>query len=212
MLIANHVAPNLVVNLPENQLACWVQNKRLFKDLARINLHEGTQLRIPWVIQVFIYSSLTNLNALPSSAAMEGVNDPNPPTQAVKPKKISKSKSKTTSGVSQKTSVVKTTKSQPVGSQQVNLAGEGIGEHQRTLKDKEGEGVTNFPSHATSSQKDVSINMEINTILSTSSQKDFDIEKSSNPGAQNTGRVTQAKTITPYVRKKRGVKTQIAHG
>ena len=137
MLIANHVVPNLVVNLPENQLACWVQNKRLFKDLVRINLHEGTQLRMPQVIQVFFSSSLTNLNDLPSSAAMEGVNDPNPPTQAAKPKKISKSKSKTTSGVSQKTSVVKTTKFQHVGSEQVNLVGKGIWEHQRTLKDNE---------------------------------------------------------------------------
>ena len=76
---------------------------------------------------------------------MEGVNDPNPPSQAAKLKKISKSKSKTTSGVSQKTSVVKTTKSQPVGSEHVNLVGEGIGEHQRTLKDKVREGVKDLP-------------------------------------------------------------------
>ena len=41
MVIANHVAPNLVVDQPENKLVCWVQNKRLFKDLVRINLHEG---------------------------------------------------------------------------------------------------------------------------------------------------------------------------
>ena len=136
MLIANHVAPNLVVNHPENQLACWVKNKRLFKDLVRINLHEGTQLRMPQVIHVFHSSSLTNLNALPSSAAMEGVNDPNPPTQEAKPMKISKFKSKTTSGVSQKTSVIKTTKSQHVGSEKVNSAGNRIGEHQKTLKDK----------------------------------------------------------------------------
>ena len=117
---------------------------------------------------------------------MEGVNVLNPPTQAAKPKKVSKSKSKTTSDVSQKTSVVKITKSQPKGSYQVKSVGEGMGEHQRTPKDKEGEGVKNLPSNAISSQKDVSINMEINTILSTSSQKDLDIEKSSNPGAQNT--------------------------
>ena len=143
---------------------------------------------------------------------MEGVNVPNPPTQAAKPKKVSKSKSKTTSNVSQKTSVVKTTKSQPEGSDQVKSVGEGMGEHQRTPKNKEGESVKNLPSHATSSQKDVSINMEINTILSTSSQKDLDIEKSSNPGAQNTKGVTKAKTITPYVRKKKGVKSQPAHG
>ena len=47
MLIANHVAPNLVIEHPENKLDCWVQNKRLFKDLVRINLHEGTELRMP---------------------------------------------------------------------------------------------------------------------------------------------------------------------
>ena len=186
MLIANHVAPNLVVDQPENKLVCWVQNKRLFKDLVRINLHEGSQLRMPQVIQVFLSSSSLSQTSLPSSAAMEGVNVPNPPTQAAKPKKVSKSKSKTTSGVSQKTSVVRTTKSQPEGSDQVKSVGEGMGEHQRTPKNKEGEGVTNLPSHATSSQKDVSINMEINTILSTSSQKDLDIEKSFNPGAENT--------------------------
>ena len=69
----------------------------------------------------------------------------------------------------------------------MSSVGEGIGEHQRTLEDKEGEGVKNLPSRATSSPKDVSINMEINTILSTSSQKDLDIEKSFNSGAQNTG-------------------------
>ena len=85
------------------------------------------------------------------------------------------------------TSGVKTTKYQPEGSEQVSSAGKGLGEHQRTLKNKEGEGVKNLPSRATSSQKDVSINMEINTTLSTSSQKDLDIERSCNPGAQNTG-------------------------
>ena len=172
MLIANHVVPNLVVDQPENQLACWVQNKRLFKDLVRINLHEGTQLRMPQVIQVFLSSSLISQNSFPLYADMEGVNVPNPPTQAAKPKKIPKSKSKTTSDVSQKKSVVKTTKTQLVGNEQVSSVGERIEEHQRTLEDKEGDGVKNLPSHATSSQKDVSINMEINPILSTSSQKD----------------------------------------
>ena len=212
MLTANHVAPTLVLDHPENQLPCWVQNKRLFKDLVRINLLEGTKLRMPHVIQVFLSSSLSNLNALPSTAAMEGVNDPNPPTQAAKTRKVSKSKSKTTSGVSQKAPVVKTTKSQPMGSDQVSKIGEGIEENQKTLKDKAGEGVINQPSHAAFSQKDTSINMETNIILSTSSQKDLDIEKSSQPGAQNIGRVTQAKHITPYVRKKKGIKTKTALG
>ena len=43
----------------------------------------------------------------------------------------------------------------------------------------------------------------------------MDIEKNSYPGAQNNGGgggVTQAKPITPYVRKKKGSKTQVAHG
>ena len=47
MLIDKHVAPTMVMDQPEKQLACWVQNKRLFKDLVRINLHEGTELRMP---------------------------------------------------------------------------------------------------------------------------------------------------------------------
>ena len=161
-------------------------NNTNLTDLVRINLHEGSQLRMPKVIHVFLSSSLITLNSLPSSAAMEGVTFSNLPTRAVKPKKISKSKSKTTSDVSQKTSVVKTTKSQSEGSEQVSSAGEGLGEHQRTLKNKEGDGVKNLSTHATSSQKDVSINMEINTTLSTSSQTNLDIEKSSNPGAHNT--------------------------
>ena len=38
MLTANHVAPTLGLDHPGNQLSCWVQNKRLFKDLVRINL------------------------------------------------------------------------------------------------------------------------------------------------------------------------------
>ena len=142
---------------------------------------------MPQVIQVFLSTSLSNLSALPSIAAMEGVNDPNPPTQVVKTKKITKTKSKTTSGVSQKASIVKTTKSQPEGSEQVSKTGEGIGKNQTTLKNKEGEGVKKQPSHATFSQKGVSINKETNITLSTSSQKDLDIEKSSYPGVQNIG-------------------------
>ena len=208
MLIANHVALTLDLEHPENQLACWVQNKRLFKDLVRINMHESTSLRMPQVIQEF----LSTCSVLPSIAVMEGVNDPNPPTQAVKSKKITKTKFKTTSGVSQKASIVKTIKSQLEGSEQVGKKGEGIGESQTSLKNKEGEGVKNQPNHATSSQKDVNINKETNTILSTSSQKDLDIEKSSYPRAQNTEGNNQAKHITPNVRKKKGIKTKNALG
>ena len=42
MFLANYVAPELVINHPENKLTCWVHNKRLCKDLVMINLHEGT--------------------------------------------------------------------------------------------------------------------------------------------------------------------------
>ena len=128
---------------------------------------------MPQVIQVFLSTSLSYLNDFPSITAMEGVNDPNPPTQEVKSKTVSKTNSKTTSSVSQKAPVAKSTKSQPEGSDQVSKIGEGIKKYQRTLKNKVGEGVKNQLSHATSSQKDVSINKESNTFLSTSSQEDL---------------------------------------
>ena len=70
MLLTNHVAPEMVINHHENKLTCWVQNKRLFKDLVRINLHEGTELRLPKVIQVFLSTNTSTLNALPSTIAM----------------------------------------------------------------------------------------------------------------------------------------------
>ena len=92
-------------------------------------MHESTTLRMPHVIHVYLSTSLSNLSALPSIIVVEGVNDPNPHTQAVKTKKIAKTKSKTTLGVSQKTSVVKTTKSQQEGSEKVSKTGEGIGEN-----------------------------------------------------------------------------------
>ena len=69
----------------------------------------------------------------------------------------------------------------------MSKVGEGIGENQIILKNKAGESVKNHPSHIASSQKDVSINKDLNTLLSSSSQKDLDIEKSSQPGAQNIG-------------------------
>ena len=66
---------------------------------------------------------------------MEGLNVPNLPTQAAKPKKI-KSESKTTSIVSQNIIVEKSTKSQPKGSAKVVKMGEGTGENQNTQKNK----------------------------------------------------------------------------
>ena len=95
---------------------------------------------------------------------MEGDKDPNPPAQATKPKKSSKSKLKATSGVSQKAHVIKITKSQPMGSEQGSKSGEGIGENQETKKNKVGESESVQPIHDAPSQKDAYINMESNSL------------------------------------------------
>ena len=50
------------------------------------------------------------------------------------------------------------------------------------------------------------INKDSHTSLSTSSQKGVDIEKSSQPRALNIGEDTRFLKLTPYVRKKKGVK------
>ncbi|MCI35722.1 hypothetical protein A2U01_0056943, partial [Trifolium medium] len=116
-------------------------------------------------------------------AAMGVGNVPQPSTQAAKSKKVSKAQSKKpTSIVSQKTIVVKPTKSQPEGSDQVAVSGEGRGENQRNPKNKAGEMCDIPASHPVSSQKDIGINKESNTSLVASSQKDVSIENSSQPG------------------------------
>ena len=152
MLVANHVAPILMISKPKENLTCWVLNKRLFKDLANINLHEGAELRFPQVIQVFLNSfhSSNTLNSLTSSAAMEGLNIPNLHTQASKPKK-SKTKYKATSIVSQKTIVEKSTESQTEGSDQVVRIVEKTGGNQKTQKNKKGEAERTHPNHPESS-------------------------------------------------------------
>ena len=99
-----------------------------------------------------------------------------------------------------------------MGSEHVCEKGEALGENQRTQKDKEWEFVNVQPSHVAPSQKDACINKETNLLLSIPSQKGLNIENNSQPGAQNTGLVTKAKQITPYVRKKKGNKTQKALG
>ena len=105
----------------------------------------------PPLVQVFIstLSSSQSQTALPS-AAMEGEVQ-HPPTQAAKPSKT-KSKS-TTSSVSQKIGVAKTTRTKSVGSVKEKSKGEGTGVHQQLQKDKVGEAVENQPSHSVPSQK-----------------------------------------------------------
>ena len=183
MIIANHLVKNLATTQPDNTLDCWVQSKRVCSDLMRILANDQVPLSLPSLMQVpSVPTTSSSLQiSYTFSAAME-VENPQLPTQAVKPKKVSKSKSKKpTSGVSQKIPVATTT-SQPEGSVK-EVSGEGRGDHQRSPQNKEGEVSEVQPSHPTTSQKDVVINMEINTSLVTSSQKDFTIEKSSPPRA-----------------------------
>ena len=203
MLIANHVTPTMIIDHPENQLTCWIQNKISFKDLVRINLYEGTELGYPQVIQVYLTTQLSSITSLHSNIDMEGVNVPNPPTQTTKPNKTVKSKSKTTLGVSQKTFVVITTKSQLEGSAHVSKKGEGTGGNKIIHKNKVGESESNHPNHIVSSQQDKVTNKDLNTSLSTSSQEGMDIEKSSQSRAQNIEENTRFKNLTPYARKRK---------
>ena len=209
--MTNHVAPAMVIDHLENQLTCWIQNKRLFKDLVKINLHEGTKLRYPQIIQVYLSTQLPPLNCLPSNVVIEGVNVPNPPTQATKSKKISKFGSKITSSVSQKTPTVKTTKSQPEGSAHVSNKGEGTGNNQMTQKNKVGEDESKQPCHVVSSQYDTIINKDSNTSLSTSSQKGVDIEKSSQRRARNIEGDTRLIKYYTLCQKEESRKINYAH-
>ena len=99
-----------------------MQSKRVCGDLMRILANDQVPLSLPSLVQV---SSIPVTSSNPqvsstSSAAME-VEHFQLPTQAAKPKKLTKSKSKKlTSGVSQKAPVVK------------EVSDEGRCEHQRS--------------------------------------------------------------------------------
>ena len=124
MLLINHLVPNVQINQPNNKWNCWVQSKRVIKDIFRANLNNDVGLVYPPLIQVFLSAQRVRLppssNPLFSSiatVAMGTGNDPQFPTQATKTKKVSKLPiRKPTSNVSQKTFVAKTTISQPEGS------------------------------------------------------------------------------------------------
>ena len=156
-------------------------------DLLRIMPNEHMALTFPPFVKVLIdypsNSSNPQISSVPT-AAMK-VDHPQLPTQAAKPKKVSKPKTKKpTSGVSKKAPVVTITTTQPEGSVK-EVSGEGRGEHQKSPQNKAGEVSDVQPNHPTSSQKDVVINMEVNTSLMTFSQKDGTIENSSPPRAHN---------------------------
>ena len=220
MLLANHVAEGLVISNENNKLKCWAQEKRILADLLRINLNSQVPLvylpimNAPQVSEVNTSITPTVSNpivSLPSSVAMESVSlSKQVPTKATK-SKISKHKpKKTTSVVSQKTTVVTTTIN-PEGSKQ-GVSCEGRGEHQETPQDKVGEVSGTPASQATVSQKTVVVQKESNTSLVASSQKGATIENSPQPGTQNKrGRDTEATNspIKAFSRKKK-VKTLVS--
>ena len=91
MITINHLVKKVVLNREDEKLNCWIQRKRVFQDLARINRNSCIDLVYPSFVQVYIstLSSSQSPNSLPSTA-MEGENQ-HPPAQAAKP---SKNKSK----------------------------------------------------------------------------------------------------------------------
>ena len=124
----------------------------MFQDLVRINRNSSIELTYHPLVQVFISTLTTSSqsqNALPSAAMESAIQ--HPPTQAAKPSKT-KSKS-TTSLVSQKTGVAKTTRTKAMGSMKEKSKGERTGANQQLQKDKVSEGVQNQPSHFVPSQK-----------------------------------------------------------
>ncbi|KAK1395309.1 hypothetical protein POM88_014365 [Heracleum sosnowskyi] len=187
MMLANHVSPApLVISNPNARFECFVQEKRVLTDILRLN-HNGdvpvVYLPIIEVTTTIPVSVANTSTVLPSNVAMESVAvTQQAPTLATKPK--SKKSSKPTSGASQKAPVVKTT-TQPKGSESGVVRGEGRGEHQRNPKDKEGQVSVYQPSPIVSSQQGTMSNMDLNTSLIASSQKDVIIETSSPPRVQS---------------------------
>ncbi|KAK1389762.1 hypothetical protein POM88_017940 [Heracleum sosnowskyi] len=224
MLLANHVESNVVVQFPANSKDCWVQNKRVLEDLNKLNHNKEVQLVYPPIFNAAQEAHVSHVfySTVPSSivislifsATMEAGTFQQPPTQ-VATSKIPKSKSiKPTSDASQKAHVVKTTKTLE-GSVKEVVSGEGMGEHQRNPKNKEGEISVSQPSHLVSSQKDTVVENEVITSLVASSQKDVAIQNSPQPGTQHKrDKDTRSPTDTTkaYERKKRSKTYGVAQG
>ena len=218
MMLANHLVNDLIVSNKNAKLDSWVQDKRVFSDLTRMNLNSTVELHYLPIMEAGNEGKFHGYNSTPSSqpqislpsATMAVGNDPQQPDQVAKPSKI-KSK-KPTSGVSQKTLIVKIKKNTPEGSVPGEGKGEGRGENQRSPKNKEGEEIENQPSHSAVSQKTAEVNKELNSSIVTSSQKDAIIENSPQPGTQQKrGRDTNS-PAKAYVRKKvKTTKSTTAH-
>ncbi|KAL1815699.1 hypothetical protein ACET3Z_018273 [Daucus carota] len=208
MMLANHLDEKLVITNKEAKLPSFVQEKRVFKDLLRMNLYPSLEVVYLPIMEAGkekeVHGFPTTLSQPSPSflSAIRAVEEAHQQsTQVAQPSK-SKS-SKLTSGASQKASVVKSKKHKPEGSVVGGSKGEGKGENQRSPKDKDGEVSANQPSHSAVSQKTVDVNMEISTSLVASSQKDVTIENSPHPGTQQKrGRDTTSSPIKAYGRKK----------
>ncbi|KAK1383708.1 hypothetical protein POM88_021443 [Heracleum sosnowskyi] len=187
MMLANHVSPTpLVISNPVSKFECFVQEKRVLADILRLN-HNGevpvVYLPVIEVTTAIPYSIIVTSTVSPSTVAVESVVvTQQAPAPATRPK--SKKSSNPTSGASQKAPVVKST-TQPKGSVVGAVRGEGRGEHKRNPKDKEGQMSEIQPSPIVSSQQGTMSNMDLNTSLIASSQKDVIIETSSSPRAHS---------------------------
>ncbi|KAK1393843.1 hypothetical protein POM88_012899 [Heracleum sosnowskyi] len=224
MLLANHVENNLVIQFPANSKECWVQNKRVREDLNRLNHNKEVQLVYPPIfnaaqeaqVRQVISSTFPSsiVISLISSATMEVGTVQQPPTQ-VATSRIPKSKyRKPTSSASQKAPVVKTTQTLE-GSVKEVVSAEGMGDHQRNPKNKDGEISVSQPSHPVSSQKDTVVENEFFTSLVASSQKDVAIENSPQPGTHHKrDKDTRSPTDTTkaYERRKRSKTSAVAQG
>ncbi|KAL1811248.1 hypothetical protein ACET3Z_021313 [Daucus carota] len=208
MMLANHLNKKLVITNKEAKLPSFVQEKRVFKDLFRMNLYPSLEVVYLPTMEAGKHKEVhgfpTTLSQPSPSllSAIRAVEEAHQQsTQVAKPSK--NKSSKPTSDASQKTSVVKSKKHKPEGSVIGGCEGEGKGEHKRSPKNKDGEMCVNQPSHSAVSQKTVDVNMELNSSLAASSQKDVAIENSPQPGTQlKRGRDTTSSPVKAYGRKK----------
>ena len=62
MLLINHLVPDLQINQPNNKWNCWVQSKRVIKDIFRANLNNEVVMVHPPLIQVFLSTRRARLS------------------------------------------------------------------------------------------------------------------------------------------------------
>ena len=214
MLVINHLVGEVILDREDDKLNCWTQSKRVFQDLVRINRNSKIELDLSSHGSGIHFNSYCFFSVSPSSLSSATMKDANqhPSTQAAKPSKT-KSKS-TTSLVSQKANVEKSSRTKIVWSVKEKSKGEGTGASQQLQKDKVSEGVQNQPSHSVPSQTGTEINKKINTSLLATSQKVSNIEKISQPGTQNKG-MDKIQTLPPrpkmFGRRKKPKTSQGAH-